>query len=507
MAASLRCSLTASYALTLAIQHPKLINRTFAAKVLLNWNQIQGEEALYLQHLSRRSPDPKIQQIAEQIRAKRNQLSSLTNQKNAVPKALETSLDQLAKLEVELSKHSRLYKQHLAARDLDLDDIRTSLPTNSALIALKIYRPFDTEKIKLKPPHYIALLLSADDEQPVQLRDLGQIEKTIELGESLKAGETKAASNLYQTLFDEWDKQITQYDSLYIIPSHWLHLINFERLVLPDGRYWIEHQPLHRLQTARDLIRPKPKQQGKGFIAVGGINYGEHPNLRLASLDDTQRNLSEQLDQGFKPLAASGKEAKQLAEYFWHPQKIQPTLLIGQDATEYRLKNLEQAPQILHLATHGFYLEDQQQLERPMVLSGLALTGANAGIQGKTDQHGDDGILYAIEAIDLNLEGTQLVTLSACETGEGELDYSEGVYGLIRGFRIAGAQHILMTLRKVGDEAAFQFMSEFYFRWFENGQFENPAKALRDTKRHFIEQGKDTDFWASYVLVEMPNAY
>ncbi|MEM1003718.1 MAG: CHAT domain-containing protein, partial [Bacteroidota bacterium] len=483
----------------------KLANYVFAAEILLRWDQVQGEESFYLQNLTRRSPDFTIRQLANQIRTVRTKLSLLFSQENANSEALRNSLDQLDELEVKLSRHSRSYKQYLSVREFKLNDVRFKLPSNSALIALKIYHPFDFKEKQLKSPHYIALLMPAN--RPIQLHDLGPIDKNIEILQSLKNDNVRIASSLYQKLFGDWDEQLSQYDSIYIIPGHWFHLFNFERLILPDGRHWIERQPLHRLQTARDLIRPAPEQQGKGVIAVGGINYGEHQNLQLASLDDSYRNLVGQLDNGFKPLKYSQKEVLQISEYFWHPNNnIQPTLLLGRNATEHHLKNLQHAPQILHLATHGFYLEDKQQLERPMILSGLALTGANAGIQGMKDQYGDDGILYAIEAIDLNLEGTQLVTLSACETGEGELDYSEGVYGLIRVFRIAGAQHILMTLRKVGDEAAFQFMSEFYFRWFENGMFENPAKALRETKLDFIRKGKPTDFWAPYVLVEMPNA-
>ncbi|MEM1009464.1 MAG: CHAT domain-containing protein, partial [Myxococcota bacterium] len=474
-------------------------NRNFAAEVLLRWNQVQGEEAMYLQRLSRRSNSPTIQQLAGKIRAERKALSLLANQENTVPNALQISLDRLAKLEVELSQKSHDYKQHLAARDLDLNDIRASLPTDGALIALKIYRPIDIENSTLKSPHYLALLIPADDERAIQLRDLGKVEDSIIFNTSLQAGKDQAAGDLYQKLFGDWDKQLAQYDSLYIIPDGQLHLINFERLKLPDDRYWIERQPLYRLQTARDLIRPKPEQQGKGFIAIGGINYGENNTIQVA-LNDTQRNLAGQLQNGFTSLAATRKEAQQIAEYFWHPDNQKPQLWLDNNATEHRLKNLKQPPQILHLATHGFYLEDQQQLERPMVLSGLALAGANTGIQGKTDQHGDDGVLYAMEVLDLNLEGTQLVTLSACETGEGEIDYSEGVYGLIRAFRIAGAQHILMTLRKVEDEAAFQFMDSFYFNWFENGKFDNPAVALRKTKLDFIKQGKPTEFWSPYVL-------
>ncbi|MCP4702881.1 MAG: CHAT domain-containing protein, partial [Gammaproteobacteria bacterium] len=493
-------------ALSLALQYPPA--RQFAAAVLLRWNQVQGEEVLYLQRLSRHSGDPQIKELAQQIRALRTELSFLANQKEVQPKALQTSLDKLAELEVQLSLRSRVYKQHLAVRSLDLDTVRSALPHGSALLALKVYRPFDAEKQKLKKPHYLALLLPAEEtgEAGLELRDLGPAEEIVLRGQAVKAGREQAGKELYQHLFAAWDERLAAYQSLYIVPDHWLHLLNFERLRLADGRYWIERQPLHRLSNARDLLRPPPLQKGRGLLALGGIDYGkagasEHiqtsrPGLQTRSdenqknLSDTRRNLAGQFTKGFKPLKASAKEARQIPEFYWTPEHGDETLedetleqvWLGRDAAEHRLKQLPHPPQVLHLATHGFYLEDRFELGRPLVLSGLALAGANRGIAGQLDSHGEDGILYALEVQDLNLEGTQLVTLSACDTGQGVVDYAEGVYGLIRAFRIAGARHVLMTLRKVDDEKAFRFMSAFYLRWMESGGLQNPAAALRKTK-------------------------
>ncbi len=126
-------------------------------------------------------------------------------------------------------------------------------------------------------------------------------------------------------------------------------------------------------------------------------------------------------------------------------------------------------------------------------------------MEGQRSASGEDGILYAMEAQDLNLEGTELVTLSACETGTGEIDYSEGVYGLVRAFQIAGAKNVLMTLWRLDDYLAKEFMAESYRRWFENPQA-HPAKALRATQLAWIgskdEKRRDPKYWAPYVLVE-----
>ncbi len=140
-----------------------------------------------------------------------------------------------------------------------------------------------------------------------------------------------------------------------------------------------------------------------------------------------------------------------------------------------------------------------------MVLSGLALSGANRGLKGLVDENIDDGLLFSLEVLGLNLQGTRLVSLSACETGKGVTDYSEGVYGLVRAFRTAGARAVLMTLTKVGDLASREFMVEFYSRWLSSPEGTPPADALHETRIHFIGHKnpdfRKPEFWSPYVLV------
>ncbi len=178
----------------------------------------------------------------------------------------------------------------------------------------------------------------------------------------------------------------------------------------------------------------------------------------------------------------------------------------GAEASEAKLKSLTQPPRVLHLATHGFYVpRDGLDQVRPMALSGLALSGANRSLHGFHSPDGEDGILYALEVLSLNLEGTELVTLSACDTGKGAVDYSDGVYGLTRAFRVAGVRNILMTLWPVGDDSTRAFMQLFYHHWFSGGMTD-AALALDKTRQAFL-QHKCTDWhnshvWAPFVLVE-----
>ena len=138
-----------------------------------------------------------------------------------------------------------------------------------------------------------------------------------------------------------------------------------------------------------------------------------------------------------------------------------------------------------------------------MLLSGVALAGANRALAAK----GNDGILFALEAQGLNLDGTELVVLSACNTAQGSLDYSEGVFGLVRALRTAGARNVLVTLWPLNDGEARDFMVEFYKRWLAQPDRSDPAKALHETRLAYIDNHtnpgrRDPRVWAPYVLVE-----
>ncbi len=213
---------------------------------------------------------------------------------------------------------------------------------------------------------------------------------------------------------------------------------------------------------------------------------------------------------GMKYLPDSLAETNTIADIFKTNSKDGKTQIYEKlEATEHKLKNLSNPPRILHLSTHGFYLQNAELTgwanEAPLLLSGLALAGANQGLQGKVDENGDDGLLYSIEVLGLNLQGTELVSLSACDTGKGVIDYSEGVYGLVRAFRTAGAKSVLMTLRPVGDKASRIFMETFYENWLASEDNPAPSEALHRTRLHFINHPnkdyRDPAVWSPYVLV------
>jgi CHAT domain-containing protein len=199
---------------------------------------------------------------------------------------------------------------------------------------------------------------------------------------------------------------------------------------------------------------------------------------------------------GFVFVKHSGDEVTTVADLYRiaRPDEL-VGVWVGPRATEGRLKARASPPRVLHLATHGFYRPPAEAADLPMLLAGVTLAGANQALQDKTE----DGILYAIEAQDLNLEGTELVVLSACETAQGQIDYGEGVYGLVRALRTAGAQNVLVTLRRVDDLAARDFMERFYRHWLGQDR-SDPAAALRATQLDYVTHYPDHD-WSAFVLI------
>jgi CHAT domain-containing protein len=206
------------------------------------------------------------------------------------------------------------------------------------------------------------------------------------------------------------------------------------------------------------------------------------------------------------PCPGTAEEISDLKALF-EPQRWKIQVLLGTEASEPKLQAIE-SPTVLHLATHGFFFDElpvsgknspssviasntssatTAKVRDPMLRSGLALSGAqttlNLWSKGKVPPLAQDGILTAAEAASLNLNGTFLVTLSACETGMGEARSGEGVMGLKRGFAVAGAENLLMTLWQISDDETVALMNVFYERVLKG---EHPARALPAIQTEFL---------------------
>lgn len=194
---------------------------------------------------------------------------------------------------------------------------------------------------------------------------------------------------------------------------------------------------------------------------------------------------------------------------------IHSTLISGFKANEESFKNKTNGNDLIHIATHGFFLADKKEVALnpfvqghrsidtepdAMIRSGLLLAGANRTWTGNhVIPSIEDGILTAEEISNVNLSGTKLVVLSACETGLGEIKSSEGVFGLLRAFKLAGVQSLIMSLWKVDDNATMQLMNTFYGNWIggmsKHDAFNNAIEKIR-------EQYKSPYYWAAFVMLD-----
>jgi CHAT domain-containing protein len=269
-------------------------------------------------------------------------------------------------------------------------------------------------------------------------------------------------------------------------------------------------------------------------LIYGGIRYDMdsaailHANRDIsASPTDTTGGLFAYANRGnmsndtFQYLPGTEKEARYLYNLLLG-LNFKVTMRLGYAGSEESFKQMDQngpSPSLLHIGTHGFFYPDPNDTTRrranqdsgapifkisdhALIRSGLILAGANYAWGKKHPMQGmEDGILTAHEVSHMNLSNTQLVVLSACETGLGDIKGNEGVYGLQRAFRIAGAKNVLMSLWKVPDDATGQLMTRFYSNWLKQKKplresFEEAQQWLRG-----ISGYENPYFWAGFVLI------
>jgi CHAT domain-containing protein/Tfp pilus assembly protein PilF len=509
-----------------------------------------------------------------QVREAREQANSIQKRLNAVAypsegaawarERVEWQNSEKDKLEQELRAieeriiaASELVAMTVRERDLSLADVARNLPPDSVLIDFVQYRrtDFTAGDNQWKEQRYAAYLtfpLARDATNVVVERvDLGEaapINEAVELvckrmsARQINAKDlSPALQKLSQLVYAPFAPYLTNVSHLIVCPDGQLSRLPFE--MLPVGnKFLIEEKTISYVTSGREVVRlasPKSKVQSSKSLVMGNPDFDldlEGRRRREESLtkksesemslltSSPTRSLSRSYrGMTFPPLPGSGVEATNVAGLLG----TDATLRLGADAREAELKAVV-SPRVLHLATHGFFLSDQEfkhtnslawssvpslagrpgparnggtetpNWENPLVRCGIALAGANHA-QQITNAIAEDGLLTGLEASLLNLQGTELVILSACDSGTGEVKIGEGVMSLRRAFRIAGAETVLASHWPVSDKATSQLMTEFMRRW-RSG--EPRAKAWREAQLSLL-RSKDFSnpyFWAAFTL-------
>ena len=337
-----------------------------------------------------------------------------------------------------------------------------------------------------------------------------EIEKNVGLYQKSARGQTDEPTltsvlhALHEQIWSPIEKALpTETKTVIISPDVELSFVSFATLIGDDDKFVGEEYSVRYVASGRDLLREFKTASNSKANVYANPDFGGKPAsvdssrgtvvaLRSIEMRDLQ-NIS------LPPLPGTEAEAAALQKRFGSSAKV----FLGVNATKAEVQKVE-SPRILHLATHGFFLQEIElaqssdplqrgedipkgKLVNPMHRSGLALAGAQTTLQawgrGEVPPIENNGIVTAEEVGGLKLNGTWLVVLSACETGLGEARAGEGVMGLRRGFIQAGAQNLLMTLWPISDQTTVQIMLDFYD---SAEKTHNAPQALADVQRGWL---------------------
>lgn len=480
-----------------------------------------------------------LQRLREQLTpAQRSQLDELTATRTALAnlqssglgtRSVEQYQDELNQLtrkaeaiEGQLARASAEFR--IETEPVSISAVQKFIPDDGVLVEFVRYHPYNptSSNDRWDAPRYAVYVLTQQgNPQAVDLGEAASIDQLVQQFQTAlstqSASTTAVARQLDERLIDPIRPFIAAKDHLLISPDSQLNLIPFDALVDKDNNYLIETYQTSYLSSGRNLLDLQldtPSQAPPVILA--NPNY-ESGTATVASTGNSRSVDARSLS--FSPLPGTAREADAIAPFL-----PDATLFTQSQATESNLKQVN-APSILHIATHGFFLPDvpfvppaeynsrsglgaslelvetkpaqatQSNLENPLLRSGLALAGANNRSSGE-----EDGIFTALEASGLNLRGTKLVVLSACETGVGSIRNGEGVYGLRRTFAIAGAESQLMSLWQVDDTGTSELMQLYYENLIEKGQ--GRSEALRNAQLALLNTGtyQHPYYWSSFIF-------
>jgi len=365
-----------------------------------------------------------------------------------------------------------------------------------------------------------------------------------------------ARRSLYEIIWKPLESELSDVQSIFFSPSGLLHRINFAGIAVSGTETLADRFKLFQMTSARQKVMMDQRNfTHNNAILFGGINYDPDSTeveagsmLAIRSKGEVEFNAAQGSTWGGSWNYLSGTEREVNAiEKMMRASGVNPTLQKGFMAREELFKKCgtggQLSPRVIHLATHGYFFSDAGKevdseqsrhekasgtgrthimtgtvgirepvfkiSEHPMLRSGLILAGGNAGWQGKRSLvGGEDGVLTAYEISQMNLSNTELVVLSACETGLGDIQGNEGVYGLQRAFKIAGVKYIIMSLWQVPDKQTGLLMTTFYKKWLEaegpdkGGKKMTIPDAFHAAQKELRELGFDPYQWAGFVLIE-----
>ena len=447
-----------------------------------------------------------------------------------------------ARIEADLSSRIPEMRAIILRRKGSRNTVAASLPAQSALLE---FVRVDAIKLLVGPgwtadrwyrPRYLCFVLLDGRPEDVQAIDLGDADEIdaaiasarkamIEEGLQMGLPSRLALRSARQAIFDPIEKLLSGRKRLIVSPDGDLAILPFETLLGESGQPLVDEYSFSYVTNARDLQRTDDVQSDEkpSILVLVDPDYDlrSGSTKRRPESSESREEITRNLvgrGMHFTPIPGTREEGKRIGAL------LRTVPISGAQALE-RVVKAAHAPRILHLATHGFFLSqegeatdaaasaiqqragtsmeatrtlrDLAHVENPLLRSGLALAGANSWLAGASlPEDAEDGLLTAEDVSGLNLFGTELVVLSACETGLGQVQAGEGVFGLRRAFALAGASTVVMSLWQVPDQETVELMETFYKRLLAG---DRPSHALRDAQLAMRARQPMPFFWGAFI--------
>lgn len=419
-------------------------------------------------------------------------------------------------LDKQLSQKSQEYDNTMSFMDIDYNDIKKRLGKHEVL--------FDfTDFLTAKNVKHHAVYVIKENQQYPLLKSLftaDQIDSLRLVRPDMYYDET-TAPQIVDCLWKPLQEYVNEGDTVYYVPSQFWFQINLESLPLSDGTLLGDHYHFVRISSVHELENlTRYRQlslQPRSAILYGGLQYDVSPEVmkknsatyrvtpRYDSYNDHLRG-----DSVFHNLPGSKTEIERIKDLLQKSDFKVQTFTESTGTEESFLHLNRNAPQILHIATHGFYYTPEKAdkisflkgYTDAMLLSGLIMSGGNTAWRGiQLPQGVLSGILTADLISKTDLSGTELVVLSACQSGQGHAT-SEGLYGLQRAFKKAGAGTIIMTLWDISDKKSMEFMVLFYECLTSEKNKWDKRKAFEQARRIFRKKHPSPYYWAGFIMLD-----
>ncbi len=448
-------------------------------------------------------------------------------------------------IETELVRRSAALGEEKRLARISWPQVRDALKPEEAAVEIVRFL-FHSGKAWTDKSYYVALVLRPESREPTfivlgEKKELERVPLTdyrrlVAAPEGGGARAAKLGNRFYEAFWLPLEPSLGKAKRVYISPDGELNQVSIGVSPGRDGRPLMETLELRTVNSTKDLLRTAPVASGGRAVLVGNPVFALSEDAQRAAVRSSGLAKPGRAATGEGPgsvslrsrdlrggalgeLTGAGLEIDDIAAIL-RGAKWSVLTYTGEEALEERVKGVSR-PRVLHLATHGFFEADLARppkeraalaaesgpslSEDPMLRSGIYLAGANRAIAGEPlTADLEDGVLTAFEASQLNLQGTELVVLSACETGLGKTEAGEGVFGLRRALQVAGAETVMMSLWTVPDAETRELMALFYGKWLAGA---DKHQALREAQLEMREKvkaryGADLPlFWAAFILV------